>query len=323
VREAYRDILHLERHPAFVLFLELDPAGVDVNVHPTKIEVRFRESQAIHRFVFHALNKALAQTLRATEGRTEQAGPVFAPAAERPYPRQEVIPLAAAQRTGLYQTLFGQLARPGAEQAVVDSPPLQAEDEVPPLGFAIGQLHGIYILAQNRDGLVVVDMHAAHERVVYEKLKTAFDGQGLAAQPLLIPVSFPADRLEVAAVEEHADTLGRLGLEIAVLSPVSLAVRAVPAMLKDGDVVTLARELVKELRAVGGSRLLEAKRNELLATMACHGSVRARRQLSVPEMNALLREMEATERAGQCNHGRPSWFQVSLGELDKMFMRGQ
>ncbi len=322
VREAYRDILHLERHPAFVLFLELDPAGVDVNVHPTKIEVRFRDGQAIHRFVFHALNKALAQTLRGQEPPPEQpARPAFSPPAERSYPRQEVMPLAAAQRTGLYQTLFGQLARPAAEQAVAEPPAEQAE--VPPLGFAIGQLQGIYILAQNRDGLVVVDMHAAHERVVYEKLKAAFDGQTLAAQPLLIPVSFPADRLEVAAAEEHADTLRRLGLEVAVLSPVSLAVRAVPAMLKDGDVVTLAREILKELRAVGSSRLLEAKRNELLATMACHGSVRARRQLTVPEMNALLREMEATERAGQCNHGRPSWFAVSLEELDRMFMRGQ
>lgn len=317
IREAYRDILHLERHPAFVLFLEMDPAGVDVNVHPTKIEVRFRESQAIHRFVFHALNKALARTLRPAEEAPVTAPPVRAPMPS--YPRQETMPLGVAQRSGLYQTLFGQLAKPEAEPAAVET----AEPEMPPLGFALGQLHGIYILAQSQEGLVVVDMHAAHERVVYEKLKAAFDSRELASQALLIPVSFPADRLEVAAAEEHAEALRGLGLEIAVLSPVSLAVRAVPAMLKDGDVVTLAREVLKELRKLGGSRLVEAKRNELLATMACHGSVRARRQLTLPEMNALLRDMEATERAGQCNHGRPSWFRISLEELDTMFMRGQ
>lgn len=321
IRQAYRDILHLERHPAFVLFLEMDPAGVDVNVHPTKIEVRFRESQAIHRFVFHALNKSLARTLRPEEA-SALAAPVSAPAARapsRPYPRQETMPLAVAQRSDLYQTLFGQLAKPAAEPAPAEA----AESDVPPLGFALGQLHGVYILAQNAEGLVVVDMHAAHERVVYERLKTAFDRRELASQPLLIPVSFPADRLEVAAAEEHADTLRQLGLEIAALSPVTLAVRAAPAMLKDGDVVTLAREVLKELRTVGGSQLPEARRNELLATMACHGAVRARRQLTLPEMNALLRDMEATERAGQCNHGRPSWFPISLEELDRMFMRGQ
>jgi DNA mismatch repair protein MutL len=184
-------------------------------------------------------------------------------------------------------------------------------------------LHDIYILAQNRDGLVVVDMHAAHERVVYEKLKAAYDRQEIATQPLLIPVSFPAERLEVAAAEENAATLQRLGLEIAVLSPVALAVRAVPALLQNGDVVTLAREVLREIRAYGGSRMLEARRNELLATMACHGAVRARRRLTLPEMNALLREMEATERAGQCNHGRPSWFRLGLAELDQMFMRGK
>jgi len=323
IREAYRDILHLERHPAFVLFLEMGPAGVAVTVHPTKVGVRFRESQAIHRFVFHALSKSLARALRPAGEAPAVASPVSAPAMERapsqPYPRQETMPLGVAQRSGLYQTLFGRLAKPDAEPAVAE----EAEPEVPPLGFALGQLHGIYILAQNAEGLVVVDMHAAHERVVYEQLKTAFGRRELASQPLQIPVSFPADRLEVAAAEEHADALRQLGLEIAALSPVTLAVRAVPAMLKDGDVVTLAREMLKELRTVGGSQLLEAKRNELLAARACHGSVRARRQLALPEMNALRRDMEATERAGQCNHGRPSWFRMSLEELDRMFMRGQ
>jgi DNA mismatch repair protein MutL len=318
VREAYRDILHLERHPAFVLFLELDPAAVDVNVHPTKIEVRFRDSQAVHRFVFHALDKALARTLAGPEPETPV--PLAARAPYPAYARQETLPLQAQQRGELYQALFGQIA-PAPATALREEAPV--EDETPPLGFAIGQLHDIYILAQNRDGLVVVDMHAAHERVVYEKLKAAYDRQEIATQPLLIPVSFPADRLEVAAAEENAATLQRLGLEIAVLSPVALAVRAVPALLQNGDVVTLAREVLREIRAYGGSRTLAARRNELLATMACHGAVRARRRLTLPEMNALLREMEATERAGQCNHGRPSWFQLGLAELDQMFMRGK
>ncbi len=322
VREAYRDVLHLERHAAFVLFLELPPDAVDVNVHPTKTEVRFRESQAVHRFVFHAVHKALA-TPAGVPAPERTSAPGIA-RAEIPYaPRQERLSLGVAQNSALYQNLFGQLARPpAAEEGGAPLPP-SAEEEAPPLGYALGQLHGLYILAQNREGLVVVDMHAAHERVVYEKLKTAFDAQGLAAQPLLIPVSFPADRLDVATVQEHGETLARLGLEVSPLSPSTLAVRSAPALLKDGDLVLLVRDVLKELRAVGASRLLTERRNAVLATMACHGAVRARRSLSVPEMNALLREMEATERADQCNHGRPTWFRLSLAELDGFFMRGQ
>ncbi len=322
VRQAYHDVLHLDRHPGFVLYLELDPASIDVNVHPTKIEVRFRDSQAVHRFVFHALNKALASTLQHAPPQASlalAAARGAAPSFE--YRHQQAIPLGVAERSQLYQTLFGQLARPPAARG--DEAAVAVEEEIPPLGFALGQLHGIYILAQNRFGLVVVDMHAGHERVVYEKLKSAMDSRDLASQPLLIPVSFPADRLDVAAVEENGDVLRELGLEVAPLSPTTLAVRAVPLLLKGADVVLLAREILREIREFGASRALAERRNELLASMACHGSVRANRSLSIAEMNALLRDMEATERAGQCNHGRPTWFQLGLAELDKMFMRGQ
>lgn len=318
IREAYRDVLHHERHPAFVLFLELDPLGVDVNVHPTKIEVRFRDSRPVHQFVFHALNKALGQksgvgcAVRTNDSvdSVRTAHPTYYPA-----PTQSRMAFGAAQPMAFYDTLFGQAVAP-AEVPV-------AEEEIPPLGFAIAQLHGVYILAQNEHGLVVVDMHAAHERIVYEKLKSALDSQTLAMQPLLIPVTFQADRLDVAAVEENADALRELGFEIAPLSPTALAVRAVPAMLKDADAAQLARDVLKDMREAGASRVLAERRNELLATLACHGAVRANRRLALPEMNALLRDMEATERSGQCNHGRPTWFQFSMTDLDKLFMRGK
>ena len=319
IRQAYQDVLHHERHPAFVLFLELDPMSVDVNVHPTKTEVRFRDSQAIHRFIFHSLHKALAAP--AGKSLTEQASQPSSFRSDAYAPHQPQIPLRAGEGLNFYETLFGgRVSQPAANVATL------AESERPqeyPLGFAIAQLHGVYVLAQNRQGLVVVDMHAAHERIMYEKLKTALDSQTIAAQPLLIPVSFHADRLEVAVVEEQGAVLHDLGFELAVLSPATLAVRAVPAMLADSDAVALARDVLREVREFGGSRALTERRNELLATMACHGAVRANRMLTIPEMNALLREMESTERSGQCNHGRPTWFQMTLADLDKMFMRGQ
>ncbi len=323
IREAWRDILHHERHPAFVLFLELPPEEVDVNVHPTKIEVRFRDGQAIHRFIFHALNKALSAPIAqrralspppsaATAATREASSAAYAP------PRQMAMPLGVAERDSLYHTLFGQLGRPEAPAPAASQP-----ETLPPLGYALGQLHGVYILAQNERGLVIVDMHAAHERITYEKLKTALDGRDLPMQPLLIPVSFHADALEVAAAEENGAALSAIGLEVGVLSPTSLAVRAVPVLLGGCDPVLLARAVLHEIREFGASTLLTERRNALLATLACHASVRANRALSLAEMNALLREMEAAERADQCNHGRPTWREIGMNELDALFMRGK
>lgn len=321
LREAYRDVLHHERHPAYVLFLELPPEAVDVNVHPMKIEVRFRDPRGVHQFVFHALQRALA---RPAAGGAVSAAPTVRPPAETPGhaaspPRQTALPLRAAEPLAFYDALFGP-APAAADVGQTLAPP---EADVPPLGYALAQLHGIYILAQNAQGLVVVDMHAAHERIVYERLKQALDQRRVASQPLLVPVALQASALEVATVEENAAVLEELGFAMAVLSPQSVALRAVPALLAQADPVALARDLLRELRELGGSRVLTERRNELLATLACHGAVRANRKLSLTEMNALLRDMEATERSGQCNHGRPTWFQLSLSELDKLFMRGK
>lgn len=324
IRQAYQDVLHHERHPAFVLFFEIDPSLVDVNVHPTKTEVRFRESQAVHRFIFHALHKALAAPVGApAAAESPMLMPSFQPSYAAPY--QPQIPLRASEGLGFYETMFGGTASATAQAMPVSAPLTEnpAEAQEYPLGFAIAQLHGVYVLAQNRQGMVVVDMHAAHERIMYERLKNALDTRAISTQPLLIPVSFHADRLEIATVEEQGAVLRDLGFELAVLSPTTLAVRAIPAMLADSDAVALARAVIADIREFGGSRALTERRNEMLATMACHAAVRANRSLTVTEMNALLRDMEATERSDQCNHGRPTWFQVTMGELDKMFMRGK
>ena len=334
IRQAYQDVLHHDRHPAFVLFLELDPNLVDVNVHPSKTEVRFRDGQAIHRFIFHALHKSLATPTGASNAVSAgHAGynPFAIPeTVTANYPSfQSQMNLSAQARPDFYQTLFG-----GANSAPTDNSPTHVSgfngselQQEYALGFAVAQIHGVYILAQNSIGLVVVDMHAAHERIMYERLKTALDAKSVPMQPLLIAVSFNADRLEVATVQEslnsNDNTMQQLGFDIAVLSPTTLAVRAVPTMLQDADAVTLARDVLRDLREYGASRALTERRNELLGTMACHAAVRANRQLAIPEMNALLRDMEATERSGQCNHGRPTWFQVSMVDLDKMFMRGK
>ena len=334
IRQAYQDVLHHDRHPAFVLFLELDPNLVDVNVHPSKTEVRFRDGQAIHRFIFHALHKSLATPTGASNAVSAgHAGynPFAVPeTVTANYPSfQSQMNLSAQPRPDFYQTLFG-----GANSAPTDNSPTHVSgfngselQQEYALGFAVAQIHGVYILAQNSLGLVVVDMHAAHERIMYERLKTALDSKSVPMQPLLIAVSFNADRLEVATVQEslnsNDNTMQQLGFDIAVLSPTTLAVRAVPTMLQDADAVTLARDVLRDLREYGASRALTERRNELLGTMACHAAVRANRQLAIPEMNALLRDMEATERSGQCNHGRPTWFQVSMVDLDKMFMRGK
>jgi DNA mismatch repair protein MutL len=329
VRSAYQDVLHGDRYPAYVLQLELDPALVDVNVHPAKIEVRFRDSRAIHQFVFHAVSRSLASTAPNSESSTPAGSSNSSPFSTLPWhaqpPRQSS--LGVAQDMARYGALFSDnfsAASPVAATNVFtrvsnDKP----EEEDFPLGFALAQLHGIYVLAQNRAGLVLVDMHAAHERILYEQFKQALEEKSVTLQPLLIPVSFHADAVEVGTVEEHQTTLTSLGFDIAVMSPTTLAVRAIPALLKNADVQSLARDLLRDLREFGGSHVLTEHRNELLGTLACHTAVRANRALTIPEMNALLRQMEATERADQCNHGRPTWVQLAITDLDRLFLRGQ
>jgi DNA mismatch repair protein MutL len=323
VREAFHDVLHHERQPAYVLYLEIDAGLVDVNVHPTKIEVRFRDPRAVHQFVFHALNRALSQT-RAGAAAVEAIAtePAGAPAPERwqSFQPQERMALPAGEPGAFYDVLFGRREQAGPEPAPRE--PAHAS-EPPPLGFALAQLGGIYVLAQNRYGLVVVDMHAAHERIMYEKLKTALDSEHVFTQRLLIPATLSVSTLEGAAVQEHAAVLERLGFEMATLGPTAVVVRAVPGPLADADPTGLARDVLHDLIEFGPTRVLTERRDEMLATMACHAAVRANRVLTVPEMNALLREMEATERSGQCNHGRPTWTQVTLAELDKLFLRGR
>ncbi len=321
IRQAYQDILHHQRHPAFVLFLDLPPELVDVNVHPSKSEVRFRESQAIHQFVFHTLQQALS----APVSMADNAPNMPHQPAPSSYMQQPMRLHMAAQPLAFYDALFG-----GRNQESSISTDIQpdvrtahATTDIPPLGFALAQLSGIYILAQNLHGLVVVDMHAAHERIVYEKLKTSLDQQQIPTQPLLIPVSFPADALDVATVEEEQAALAQLGFDIAPLSPTTLAVRAMPAMLKQAHAEAAARDVLHELREYGATRALTERRNELLSTLACHSAVRANRILTIAEMNHILREMERTERSGQCNHGRPTWFQMTITELDALFMRGK
>lgn len=300
-REAYSELLHGERQPAYVLFLELDPRAVDVNVHPAKTEVRFRDARAVHQFVRHALGRALAPS-------AAEAPVAYATVAES-------VPLQAA--FSLAQPA------PAYERFMAAAAPLPAADKAPPLGYALAQLHGVYILAQNEAGLVLVDMHAAHERIVMEKLKQNLDTGAVERQALLVPGVFSAEALDIAAAEENRETLERLGLELSVSGPNELSVRAAPAALAGGDIVGLARDVLKEIREYGASEALSARQNELLATMACHGAVRANRALGSAEMNALLREMESTERSGSCNHGRPTWYQLTLADLDRLFMRGR
>lgn len=332
VRAAYQDVLHGDRFPSYVLQLDLDPALVDVNVHPSKIEVRFRDSRAVHQFVFHAVSRALAKTSATAHGEAPApaAGLGAAPASPSgPLPwmnttmRQQSF--GVAQNPVAYGSMFADnlRAEPTAASPVTVSQTTPSTDEEFPLGFAIAQLHGIYVLAQNRSGLVLVDMHAAHERILYEQFKQALDTDSVTIQTLLIPVTFHADAVEVGTAEEHGDTLFSLGFDIAVMSPTTLAVRAIPALLKNADAQALARDVLRDVREYGGSRVLVERRNELLGTLACHTAVRANRLLTLPEMNALLRQMEATERSDQCNHGRPTWVQLALADLDRLFLRGQ
>ncbi|RKT26128.1 DNA mismatch repair protein MutL [Paraburkholderia sp. RAU2J] len=393
VRAAYEDVLHGDRYPSYVLFLDLPPEGVDVNVHPSKIEVRFRDSRSIHQFVFHAVQRALARHAGASPETTAgghathlepmAGGPAsfgatplggaagmaagagfggsagglarggsssgFGPSSQpgNTWMRQARMTqgtLPVAQPLAFYDALFGRKdshagtaegatlleARDSAAQtpspynasAPYPPPAFNVTDEQP-LGFALGQIHGIYVLAQNAHGLVIVDMHAAHERILYEQFKNALADRAIAVQPLLIPQTMQADPIEIGTVEEERDTLDALGFDLAVLSPTTLAIRAVPALLKDADLQALARAVLADLHEFGGSRVLTERQHELLGTLACHHAVRANRRLTLDEMNALLRQMEATERADQCNHGRPTWYQLTLSDLDRLFMRGQ
>ena len=313
IREAYADVLHHDRHPAYVLFVDIDPALVDVNVHPAKSEVRFRDSGAVHRFVFHALSRALAGKMVSD---THLPGPATNLVSDTIFPIQQ--PLAVAQSQGAYATFF--------EAAVADERRVQsaqAPAETPMLGYAVAQLHGVYVLAQNAAGLVVVDMHAAHERIVYERLKEELDAAALPSQPLLVPIPMTATPEEIEQALAGRAELESLGFDAAAAGPRQLIIRAVPAMLADLDAPGLLRAVLREMTEFGATRVLVEHRNELLSTMACHAAVRANRVLAVPEMNALLRQMEQTERAGSCNHGRPTWVQFAMADLDRLFLRGR
>ena len=342
VRQAYADVLFHGRHAAFVLYLELDPAGVDVNVHPAKHEVRFREQRLVHDFLFRTLHEALAQTRAGQVGlsQPEAANTALPPSYDSAY---SAAPTATApawpnafsqSRLSLgvrdeplagYAALLGESAAGPASLAYAANTPMPeaSEDEAPPLGFAIAQLKSVYILAENAHGLILVDMHAAHERITYEKLKAGRACSNLRSQMLLVPLNLAVSAKEAAAAEEHAEALAEWGLELSRSGPSGVVVRRIPALLEGADVSQLCRDVLSELAQHGSSRRLQELENELLSTMACHGSVRAGRRLTLPEMNALLREMEATERSGQCNHGRPTWTQLSLAELDRLFMRGR
>ncbi|QQJ97756.1 DNA mismatch repair endonuclease MutL [Burkholderia ambifaria] len=379
VRAAYEDVLHGDRYPSYVLFLDLPPEAVDVNVHPSKIEVRFRDSRSIHQYVFHAVQRALARHAGASPettagGHAAQLSPApggpasflntplglgaatgtggsgfsspssSSSSAGNTWMRQARMTqgtLPVAQPLALYDALFGRkdtgagtpdgttviahdsAGAPNTPPGFVASPLAATAHDEQPLGFALGQIHGIYVLAQNAHGLVIVDMHAAHERILYEQFKNALADRTIAVQSLLLPISMTATPVEIGTVEEERDTLESLGFDLAVLSPTTLAIRAVPALLKDADLQSLARAVLADLHAFGGSRVLTERQHELLGTLACHHAVRANRRLTLDEMNALLRQMEATERADQCNHGRPTWYQLTLNDLDRLFMRGQ
>lgn len=342
IRQAYRDVLFHDRHPAYVLYLELEPEGVDVNVHPTKHEVRFRDNRLVHDFLFSALHRSLAEVrpqdhLQQTVSPTPTAAPHIAPVEQQRMSLYSPGAVAAEPREWTAPPSYnGVSSLPSATQIrdqlaayelglrqPAQSLPETKDEDIPPLGYALAQLHGIYILAQNAHGLVVVDMHAAHERITYEYMKSAADSEGIRAQPLLVPVSVSVSEREADCAEEHREMLAQLGLEVDRRGPETLSIRQVPVILNKADAEQLLRDVLSDLLEHGSSDRIAAARDELLATMACHGSVRANRQLTIPEMNALLRDMERTERSGQCNHGRPTWVQLSIDELDRMFLRGQ
>ncbi|MBB5207001.1 DNA mismatch repair endonuclease MutL [Chiayiivirga flava] len=343
VRQAYADVLYHGRHPAYVLFLDIDPVRVDVNVHPAKTEVRFRDSRLVHDFLFRSLHQALAGARAGAAGGEALGGVVPAAAANAPafegtqrspagiaHPlagmvapqpyamRQGSMSLPVREQIGAYAALYG-----AARNDATAPAPADTGDGAPPLGYALAQLHGIFVLAENAAGLVLVDMHAAHERISYERLKTAQDGEGIRAQPLLVPLTLAVSEREAQCAEERREALAALGFEIDRSGPQSLTIRGIPALLDGVDARRLALDVLSDLIEHGSTRRIEEQRNALLSTMACHASVRANRRLTLPEMNALLRDMETTERSGQCNHGRPTWVQLSRQELDRLFLRGR
>ena len=366
IRQAYRDVLYHGRHPVFVLYLELDPALVDVNVHPTKHEIRFRDGRTVHNFLFSTLNKALAsvrpedqlapRSLDATPAPATSGikGGEFAaqermnlnpaPAANFPsaapsstpalsgsysnagaataYNRDESpqpSPMAVRDQMNVYK----QLHEPAETSSAPQTLPETHDDEVPPLGFAVAQLKGIYILSENTVGMVLVDMHAAHERITYERMKAAWHGAGITTQPLLVPESTAVSLEQADAVDEFESEIKQLGFGLERMGPETVVVRQIPALLRGANVADMVRKLLEDFAKHGSSDQVKAHIDEMLGTMACHGSVRANRKLTIPEMNALLRDMEQTERSGQCNHGRPTWTQLTMSELDKLFMRGR
>ncbi|CAM3611977.1 DNA mismatch repair endonuclease MutL [Parendozoicomonas haliclonae] len=371
IRQAYRDVLYGGRHPVFVLYLELDPAQVDVNVHPTKHEIRFRDGRSVHNFLFSTLNKALASvrpedqlspatldapaspsatgiqggefaaqerinlnpqaqvdfSSQASTSFTPSTAPVATSASGSGYsqqaaaaftPQQQPSPMAVRDQIDVYK----QLHEPAAS-ATPQALPETKDEDVPPLGFAVAQLKGIYILSENSNGMVLVDMHAAHERITYERMKTAWHGAGITAQPMLVPESVAVSLEQADAVDEFADDITKLGFTLERMGPETIVVRQIPALLRGANVADMVRKLLEDFAKHGSSDQVKAHIDEMLATMACHGSVRANRKLTIPEMNGLLRDMEQTERSGQCNHGRPTWTQLTMSELDKLFLRGR
>lgn len=334
IRQAYQDVLYHGRQPAYVLFLELDPAGVDVNAHPGKHEVRFRQGRSVHDFIFRAVHKSLADIrpgghdnrldvaslnpAQATAARVGQPMPA-AVTGQAVHARQAPLSLAVADTMAAYGQIHAYAAEPVADQ----QPREGMGQEIPPLGFARAQLHGIYVLAENANGLVLVDMHAAHERISYERLKQSRQERGIASQPLLVPVDLEVSEQEAGLVESCTGIFSELGLEVDRIGPEAIRIRQVPVILAQGDHEALVRDVISDLANHDTSRRVHEAINEVLSTMACHGSVRANRKLTIPEMNALLRDMERTERSGQCNHGRPTWVQLSIDELDRLFQRGR
>jgi DNA mismatch repair protein MutL len=332
IRQAYQDVLFHGRHPAYVLFFELDPSAVDVNAHPGKHEVRFRQSRGVHDFIYRAIHKSLADirpdsadhqlnvAATARPGLADDQGIDHRPANARVYgaaSSQASLSLAVAEQMSTYSGIAANAARAAAVIGLAEEEP-----EVPPLGYARAQLHGIYILAENAQGLVLVDMHAAHERITYERLKQQ-QSNGIQSQPLLVPLSIDVSEKEAALVESSPELFSELGLEVDRTGPERIRIRQVPVVLAQGDNEALVRDVLSDLLKHGSSSRIREAMNEVLSTMACHGSVRAHRKLTLPEMNALLRDMEQTERSGQCNHGRPTWVQVTIDELDRLFQRGR